>query len=76
MGTAAIFARDEYTAREQSDGGGGGGNGSPAVGSPHMFSPLRAVRLSLSLSLAPVLSVSLDGVILAEETVPVRNETG
>lgn len=31
---------------------------------------------SLSLFLAPVLSVSLDGVILAEETVPVRNETG
>lgn len=42
----------------------------PRPGSPHMFSPLRGQFLSLCLSF------SLDGVILAEETVPVRNETG
>lgn len=50
----------------------------PRKGSPHMFSPLRVVPLSLSFSLTHThtLSRSLDGVILAEETVPVRNETG
>lgn len=42
----------------------------PRPGSPHLFSPLRAVPLSL------FFSPSLDGVILAEETVSVRNETG